>query len=178
MKDRPERGAGPGLLDGTASPPVGGAGDRVLLTRPPPLPPAPPPLLPAPFPRAVSGDSGLQQLEACAHLLPQACLAAGTAAPRRPLQGFLSREPASQGRLRCSWGPMWGLPAERQTRPCWTPRGLTVGQTQPQELAAPQPQDTTGAEPTRTPGLRRPWTELILEPGGLPLGRRAPGGPR
>ena len=41
------------------------------------------------------------------------------------------------------------------------PRGLTVGQTQPQELAAPQPPDTTGAEPTRTPGLHRPWTQSL-----------------
>lgn len=56
---------------------------------------------------------------------------------------------------------MWGTPAKDQTRLCWTPRGLTVGQTQPQELAAPQPPDTTGAEPTRTPGLHRPWTQSL-----------------
>ena len=54
---------------------------------------------------------------------------------------------------------MWGTPAKDQTRLCWTPRGLTVGQKQPQELAAPQPPDTTGAEPTRTPGLHRPRTQ-------------------
>lgn len=167
------RGAGPGLLDGTASPPVGGAGDRVLLT--PATSPSPPRprSLPPPF---LGLWRGLGPAAARGLRSPasQACLAAGTAAPGS-LRGFSTESRHLRGA--CATAGSVGSPRREADPACWTPEGLTVGQTQP-GLAAPNPRTPLEPEPTRTPGLPRPWTELILKREDFPWADAHQEGPR